>query len=142
MADKGIVKAPVFASKEERDRWQIQEYGQVRNGFRELTEPRDDRPLLTEPDPFWMDYTEQLAYEAAVEANPKREGEGALTYCQRILDAVGVRYAKAGLEMPRTLTRREREAKLAALRAQREDWRDRDVVDALGPWDRDPGSDG
>jgi hypothetical protein len=108
----------VFESKEARDRWQIQEYGQVRNGFRTHGEPPDGRPLLIEPDAFWEDYTEQLAYEAAVEANPKRDGEGLLTYLERIVAEVKGRYEKAGQPFPRPTTRRQREAKLAELRTQ------------------------
>lgn len=111
-------KAQVFGSKDERDRWQIMQYGNIRNAFREPNEAPDGRPVLVYPDPFWSDYTEELNYEAVVEVNSKRDGEGLLTYLGRVLEAVGSKYSKAGLEMPRTPTRREREAQLAKLRAQ------------------------
>ena len=93
-------EAPSFHNSEERDRWQLRQYGHVRNGFRTEEEPRDDRPLLYEPEPFWCDETERLSYEAAKEAHPKDGDEGPLAYVQRLAAIVAGRYEAAGKPMP------------------------------------------
>lgn len=61
---------PHFSSMEERDRWQIQQYGHVRNGFRTEHERQDERPLLYYALPFWADAEEERRYERAVRACP------------------------------------------------------------------------
>jgi len=111
-------KAPAFGSKDERDRWQISQYGRLHNAFRTDEEPRDDRPLLFEAYPFWVDDTERMTYEQAVDSHPRGDAEGALSYVARIVEIVTGRYARAGLPLPRQQTRREREESLARLRRQ------------------------
>lgn len=119
----------VFVSKEERDRFQIDTYGQVRNGFRELDEPEDDRPMIDrdrcrcsdcrDHEGFWKDRTERMTYEDAVEANPRRPEEGPLAYAARISGLVTERYKRAVKSMPRAhQTRRERDGTLMKLRGQ------------------------
>lgn len=119
----------VFVSKEERDRFQIDTYGRVRNGFREPDEPEDDRPMLDthrcrckgcrEHEGFWRDSTERMTYADSVEANPKRDDEGPMAYAARISAVVVGKYQKAGKPMPTMhMGRRERDRQLAKLRAQ------------------------
>lgn len=60
----------VFDTKEERDRWQIKQYGKVRNCFRDPDEPVDEQPVIVYRDPFWKDEDERLRYERAVKAAP------------------------------------------------------------------------
>ena len=98
-----------FDSKDDRDRWQIQQYGAVRNAFREPDEPTDDRPLLTRA-PFWHDGIEQATYEAAA-ANPLLPGEGPFTYIKRISQMVTGEDGGIG-KMPRLrMSQREWERK-------------------------------
>jgi hypothetical protein len=110
--------APSFHNSEERDRWQVQQYGRIRNWFRTDEDPRDDRPLLFETHPFWVDDTERMTYEEAVESHPRGDAEGALSYIARIVEIVTGRYLRAGLSLPRHQTRRERDEALAKLRRQ------------------------
>jgi len=111
-------KARVFDSQEARDRWQIAEYGHVRNGFRTDEEPRDDRPLLVRA-AFWDNESERLTYEHAVETNPCRDGEGAGSYIIRVAETVLERRSRAAAkQMPRPMSRRQRDEQLAKLRAQ------------------------
>ena len=60
--DSGVF---VFDTCEERDRWQIQQYGHVRNAWREPDAPFDARPLILH-EPVYRDADEQVAYERAV----------------------------------------------------------------------------
>lgn len=63
----------VFDSKDERDRWQLQQYGHVRNGFREPEEPLDERRATRfQPKPDWT-YEEEMRYLRAVRALPIKE---------------------------------------------------------------------
>lgn len=64
--------APHFASQDERDRWQVQQYGHVCNGFRDEFERVDERPLLYYTHPFW-EPGEDVIWERAVAACPLRE---------------------------------------------------------------------
>jgi hypothetical protein len=61
-----------------------------------------------------------MTYEAAVEASPRREGEGCMTYLARISAAVEGRYKRVVVQsMPRRgMSRRETDARLAVLRSQ------------------------
>lgn len=61
-----------FQSQDERDRWQVRQYGHLRNGFREYDEPTDDRPLRIDRHPFW-EPGEDVIWERAVKACPLRE---------------------------------------------------------------------
>jgi hypothetical protein len=67
----------VFASPDERDRWQLHHYGKLRNGFLgadEQPDGQDDRrPRIVYREPFWRDAAERLGYEQAVAAAPPRE---------------------------------------------------------------------
>jgi hypothetical protein len=67
----------VFESKEERDRWQIVQYGHVRDGFLQPDEGRhrDNEPRLRIDKPFWKDADEEARYERAVHfAPPEKHG--------------------------------------------------------------------
>lgn len=109
----------VFASKEERDRYLVATYGYLRNGYREPEEPTDERPPILygackcagcrrAGAGTWHDETERMAYQAAVEGNPRRDGEGPMAYSQRVAAAVEGKYQQAGMTMPRRgLSQRE-----------------------------------
>ena len=58
-----------FPSQDERDRWQVRQYGHLRNGFRKDDEPTDDRPLRIDRHPFW-EPGEDVIWERAVKACP------------------------------------------------------------------------
>lgn len=94
----------IFASQEERDRYQLARYGRLRYGFRLPEEPpegpNDSRPVLVWQ-PFWRSEGERLTYETAVQKNPKRPDEGPMAYASRIASIVTGAYQQAGLEMPR-----------------------------------------
>jgi hypothetical protein len=112
----------IFESKEERDRWQLREYGHVRNGFRTENEPEDDRPLLVYHDPPFADRLEQATYEAAVAGSPIRPGEGPFSYMRRISGLVTQERKTGAKTMPRpTMTRRQVDDRLQTLRAQAAD---------------------
>jgi hypothetical protein len=68
----------VFDSKDERDRWQIKQYGQVRNGFREPDDPDDGRPAIIYNVPPYKSREEQLRYERAASLCPV-SASGSLT---------------------------------------------------------------
>jgi hypothetical protein len=70
--DDARAKPSVFPSQDERDRWQVRQYGAVRNGFREYDEPTDDRPLRIDRCPFW-EPGEDVIWVRAVRACPLRE---------------------------------------------------------------------
>lgn len=72
-----------------------------RMGFRNDWEQVDERPLLIYPHPFWTDIVEKATYEAAVAMNPRREGEGPISYIRRISEVV-TQERQAGLKpMPK-----------------------------------------
>lgn len=110
----------VFESKDERDRFQREKHGAVRNGYREEHEPTDDRPLLIYPEPFWESFGEMTAWVRAVQSCPLAEygGMDAFAY----LGEVGK--VAAGLpggvrQVPRRgLTRRQMDERLRTLRGQ------------------------
>lgn len=110
----------VFASPGERDRWQRETYGHVRNGFREEHEPTDDRPLLIYPEPFWESSEEMGAWLRAVRSCPLRE----YGHLDAFVYLAEVGKLAAGLpggvrSMPRRgLTRRQMDERLKTLRGQ------------------------
>lgn len=114
----GQAKARVFDSKEERDQWQIQQYGRVRNAFRTEDDPIDERPLLYHPVPFWSSESERLEYEHAVEGNPIGAAEPGTAYCRRIAAIVERRIGSPPKSFPRPMSRAQRDARLQELRAQ------------------------
>jgi hypothetical protein len=79
----------VFDSKDERDRWQIRHYGQVRNCWREEHEPPDDRPLIVYRRPFWKDEEERRRWEKAAAACPVKES-GSLKLDEYLAEVVKV----------------------------------------------------
>jgi hypothetical protein len=92
-----------------------------RRGYRHEWEQVDERPLLIYPFPFWQDETERMTYEAAVEANPRREDEGAMSYMARLSAVVEGKYKRIGLAMPHVrMSRVERDRQLQKLRGQAE----------------------
>lgn len=95
--DSGVF---VFESMEERDRYQIATYGQVRNGWREPDEPTDSRPLIVRGG-AWKDESERLTYEHAMESNPKGADEGPLAYIMRIAGLVQRRRSAAAKDFPK-----------------------------------------
>ena len=127
--DKDI-NAFVFASKEERDRYQIATYGSVRNGWREGDEPTDDRPLILHGvcpcagcrqygGDIWQDETERMTYESAAEADRPQDADTLLSYLGRISRAVEGKYARAVRPMPHVrMSRQERERQMQKLRGQ------------------------
>lgn len=70
--DKDI-RAFVFDSKEERDRWQIHHYGAVRNCFRTEDERDDGRPLLYHTSPQFKDPEQEARYVKAIRSCPVSE---------------------------------------------------------------------
>jgi hypothetical protein len=65
-----------------------------RVAFRYEWEQTDERPMVIYPHRFWRDESERLTYEDAVEANPRRPGEGSFSYIAR-LSAIVVDRMKA-----------------------------------------------
>jgi len=120
----------VFASMEERDRYQIATYGHVRNGWREDDEPSDERPLILHgvcpcagcreySGDIWRDKTERMTYEDAAEADHPRPEDTLLDYLARVSTAVSGRYKGVLPRMRRPGgTRVERERQLQKLRGQ------------------------
>jgi hypothetical protein len=120
----------VFASMEERDRYQIATYGHVRNGWREDDEPTDERPLILHgacpcagcreySGDIWRDKTESMTYEDAIEAAPIQPDEYRLAYLAKISAKVEGKYQRAGKSMPHVrMSRQERERQLQKLRGQ------------------------
>jgi len=112
-----------FDSKEDRDRYQIAKYGQIRNGFRQEWEPTDDRPLLVYSEPFWESSEEQAAWVRAVQSCPLAQygSLDAFAYLAEVGKvATGLRGGVPSMPRPR-MTRRERDERLRALRAQATD---------------------
>lgn len=66
----GREPARIFESKDERDRWQVQTYGAVKDGFRRAEDATDERPLLIDPYPFWRDWEEERRYTRAIRVCP------------------------------------------------------------------------
>ena len=127
--DKDI-KAFVFASMEERDRYQIATYGHVRNGWREDDEPDDGRQLILhgacpcagcreyEGD-IWRDKTERMTYEDAIAAEPIQPDEYRLAYLAKISAKVEGKYGRLAKAMPHArMSRVERDRQLQKLRGQ------------------------
>lgn len=123
------VNAFVFASKEERDRYQISTYGGVRNGWREPDEPTDERPPILYGvcrcrgcqeygGDVWHDETERMTYHAAIESNPKAEDEGPMAYAQRIAKIVEGKYQRVKSVPHVRMSRVDRDRQLAKLRGQ------------------------
>ena len=110
----------VFESTEERDRFQRAKYGAVRNGYREEHEQTDGRPLLIYPEPFWESNEERTAWLRAVESCPLAEYGSLDAYAYLAEVAKVATGLRGGVPtMPRTrLTRRERDERVRALRAQ------------------------
>ena len=91
-------------------------------GFRYEWEPRDERPMVIYPEPFWRDRMEQATYEAAVAGNPRRPDEGAFSYMKRISELVTQEREAGAKDMPKAKqTRRERDGRLGELREQAKD---------------------
>jgi len=109
----------VFASKEERDRYQVAKYGAVRNAYREEHEPTDERPPLKYPEPFFESSEERAAWLRAVQSCPLAEyGHlDAFVYLAEVGQvAAGIRPVQS---MPRQrMTRRQMDERLRALRGQ------------------------
>lgn len=109
----------VFESMQERDRFQVAKYGEVRNAYRHEHEQTDDRPLLIYPEPFWESSEEMAAWLRAVQACPLKEHGSldAFVYLAEVGKvAEGIRPVKS---MPRRgLTRREMNERLRMLRGQ------------------------
>ena len=124
------VNAFVFASMDERDRYQIATYGHVRNGWREDDEPTDERPLILRgvcpcagcreySGDIWHDKTEQMTYEDAVAAEPIKDDDYRLAYLAKISAKVEGKYRRADKAMPHTrMSRVDRERQLQKLRGQ------------------------
>lgn len=91
-----------------------------RMGFRYEWEATDERPLVICPYPFWADETERMTYEAAVEANQRREDEGPMAYAARISAVVEGKYKRVPVAaMPHAkMSRVERDRQLQKLRGQ------------------------
>jgi hypothetical protein len=51
--------------------------------------------------PFWRNVGEQLTYQNAVESNPRKRGEGALSYIQRIAEIAAGKLPPPAKDMPR-----------------------------------------
>ena len=127
--DKDL-NAFVFASMEERDRFQVATYGAVRNGWREVDEPTDERPPILhgacpcagcreyEGD-IWRDKTERMTYEDAVTADPIKDDEYRLAYLAKISAKVEGKYERLAKSMPHVrMSRVERDRQLQKLRGQ------------------------
>lgn len=110
----------VFASADERDRFQVAKYGAVRNGFRHEWEQTDDRPLLIYPEPFWESSEEQAAWLRAVQSCPL----GEYGHLDAFVYLAEVGKLAAGIRGPvksmprRGLTRRQMDERLKTLRGQ------------------------
>lgn len=123
-------KPQEFHSMEERDRWQIATYGQVRNAFREADEPPDERPVISRR-PFWTDDSEREAYEHVVQSNPRRLNDGPGTYIARLASIAqgrvvpkwpGVQTVPRGREVKgevQRMTQAQIDARVAELEGQR-----------------------
>jgi hypothetical protein len=109
----------IFESMEERDRFQREKYGAVRNGYRKEDEPTDERPLLIYPEPVWESAAEMNAWLRAVQSCPLLEyGHlDAFVYLAEVGKVSGgIRPVKS---MPRPgLTRRQMDQRLRTLRGQ------------------------
>jgi len=110
----------IFASQDERDRFQRQKYDNVRNGYRQEWEPTDDRPLLIYSEPFWAGADEQAAWVRAVQSCPLSE-YGHLDVWAYLAEvakvATGLRGGVPTMPRPR-MTRREMDTRLRELRLQ------------------------
>lgn len=110
----------VFDSPGERDRWQRETHGHVRNGFREEHEETDGRPLLIYPEPFWESSEEMNAWVQAIRACPLAQygSMDVFAYLEEV-GKVAVGLPGGVRKMPRRgLTRRQMDERLRALRGQ------------------------
>ena len=64
-------------------------------------------PQEQREDPFWSSASERLEYEHAIESNPRKPGEGSLTYIRRIAEVVAGRLAPPAKPMPASLLAKE-----------------------------------
>lgn len=63
--------------------------------------PQGPNPYLAPArEAFWLDESERLTYEHAVEVNPRGKDEGAITYLARIAALAAGRLAPAAKPMP------------------------------------------
>jgi hypothetical protein len=109
----------IFESQDERDRWQIQRYGHVRNGYRVEGEPQDGRPLLYYTEPFWESEDQRLTYEHAAESRPQREGEGWFAHALRLAAiAEGRMLRMPSMPRKRRMTQDEHHERVNELQAQ------------------------
>jgi len=106
-----------------------------RRGYREPSDPPDDRPVIVHA-PFWSSESERLTYEHAVESWPRRQGEGAMTYIARIAAKVEGRLAAAAKSFPppERLSPVEFYERQVELQAQRE----ADQEGSAQPQEREP----
>lgn len=88
-------------------------------GFRQPSEFPDGRPAIQYAK-FWANEQEQATYEHAAEANPRREGEGSMTYIVRIASLVRARWAKVGTMPQGRLGAKAYARRIAELEAQRD----------------------
>jgi hypothetical protein len=58
--------------------------GEGRPAYAEPGEPLDGREYVINRGSFWRDETERFTYEHAVQANPRKVGEGVATYIRRL----------------------------------------------------------
>lgn len=139
----------IFESKEERDRWQVQHYGQVRNAFRTPDEPTDERPCLKECNcracrehqGLWRNHGQREAYETAatqVMAMPDFERLPLEQRLKLIAAGAGATPTRKAVRLPvrsiapvRPLSEDEFNRRVAVLRGQA-----RQIVD------REPGAEG
>jgi len=114
----------VFASLEERDRYQRAKHGAVRNGFRLPGEDTHgeptDRPTVVYREPQWESSAEMNAFLRAVQSCPLAE-YGSLDLFAYLAEVGKVATGLPGgvPSMPRTrLTRRQMDERVRALWAQ------------------------
>jgi hypothetical protein len=89
-----------------------------RLAYRLPEDPPDERELVLRPRPFWSSEAEQYTYEAAVEKNPRRPGEGPMAYAERIAAVVAGVYRSVGQSMPRArMSQREWQGKQYEVKA-------------------------
>jgi len=88
-----------------------------RMGYRTEFDRPDERPLVLNSE-FWVDETERMTYEAAVETNPIRETDTLLDYLARVSATVVGKYKGVLPKIKRGTSRMDRERQLQKLRGQ------------------------
>lgn len=83
------------------DRTEFRHQDTGRLAYRLPEDSPDDRELVLRPSPFWSSEAEQFTYEAAVQKNPRKQGEGPMAYAARVAAVVSGVYRSAGQPMPR-----------------------------------------